>query len=119
MRSTYIIPIVDDIIAAGASGFQDFQEETGFHIRDIAGRKARSGHKPLLLAGLSVDKVLPCGSAADVEKEIERIIDEAGAGGGLAIGTANTAGPDCPNENLETLYRYPHQHGSGKKNKNA
>ena len=29
---------------------------------------------------------------------------------GLAIGTANTAGPDCPNENLEALYRHAHRY---------
>ena len=106
----YIIPILDELIACGVSGFQGFQEETGFDIREIAARRVRSGRKPLLLAGLSVDKTLPRGTVADVEKEVERIIDAVGSGGGLAIGTANTAGPDCPNENLEALYRYVHQY---------
>ena len=106
----YIIPIVDELIACGVSGFQGFQEETGFDIREIAARKVRSGRKPLLLAGLSVDKTLPFGRPADVEREVERIIDSVGLGGGLAIGTANTAGPDCPNENLEALYRHVHQY---------
>jgi hypothetical protein len=109
----YIIPIVDELIACGVSGFQGFQEETGFDIREIATRRVRSGRKPLLLAGLSVDKTLPRGTVADVEKEVGRIIDAAGSGGGLAIGTANTAGPDCPNENLEALYRHAHQHACG------
>ena len=106
----YIIPIVDELIACGVSGFQGFQEETGFDIREIAARPVRSGRKPLLLAGLSVDKTLPFGGVADVEKEVERIIDTVGSGGGLAIGTANTAGPDCPNENLKALYRHVHQY---------
>jgi hypothetical protein len=44
-----------------------------------------------------------------LQKEVERIVAAAGAGGGLAIGTANTAAPDCLNENLEALFRYPHQ----------
>jgi len=106
----YIIPIIDDLVASGLSGFQGFQERTGFDIADIATRKVRSGRKPLLLAGLSVDEVLPRGTVADIEKEVERIIDTAGPGGGLAIGTANTAGPDCPNENLEALYRHAHEY---------
>jgi len=106
----YIIPVVDELIGCGVSGFQGFQEATGFDIRDIAARRVRQGRKPILLAGLSVDKTLPFGSPADVEKEVERIIDSVGSGGGLAIGTANTAGPDCPNENLDTLYRHAHQY---------
>lgn len=109
----YIIPIIDDLIACGISGFQGFQEETGFDIRDVAERMVRSGRKPLLLAGLSVDKTLPRVTVAEVEKEVERIIDAVGSGGGLAIGTANTAGPDCPNENLEALYRHTHQYIPG------
>ena len=111
----YIIPIVDQLIATGVSGFQGFQEETGFDVREIAARRVRSGRKPLLLAGLSVDKALPRGSVADVEREVERIIDTVGAGGGLAIGTANTAGPDCPNENLEAIYKYTHEYSRGRK----
>jgi len=110
----YIIPVIDDLIACGVSGFQGFQEETGFDIQDIATRRVRAGRKPILLAGLSVAKVLPFGSVADVEKEVERITDTAAPGGGLAIGTANTAGPDCPNENLEALFRHTKRYGKGK-----
>ena len=110
----YIIPILDELIACGVSGFQGFQEETGFGIRDIAARRVRSGRKPLLLAGLSVDHTLPHGSVRDVEKDVERIVDAVGVGGGLAIGTANTAGPDCPDENLVALYRHAHRYVCGK-----
>lgn len=58
-----------------------------------------------------MNKILPFGTVGDVEKEVERIIDTAGSGGGLAIGTANTAGPDCPNKNLEALYRHTKKYG--------
>lgn len=104
----YIIPMVDDLIACGVSGFQGFQEETGFDVGEIARRRVRGDRKPILLAGLSVGTVLPFGSTEDVKREVERIVESAGAGGGLAIGTANTAGPDCPNANLKTLYRHAH-----------
>ena len=107
----YIIPVVDDLISCGISGFQGFQEETGFTIGDIANHQVRGGRKPLLLAGLSITGVLPSGTTEDVKKEVERTIDSVGLGGGLAIGTANTAGPDCPDENLETLYRHTHEYG--------
>jgi len=110
----YIIPILDDLIDCGITGFQGFQEATGFDIQDITRRVVRTGRRPLLLAGLSVDKILPRGTVADIEREVERIIDAVGSGGGLAIGTANTAGPDCPHENLETLYRYTHRYAGGR-----
>ena len=105
----YIIPIVDDLISCGVSGFQGFQEETGFDIGDIAERRVRGGRKPTVLAGLSVSATLPSGTVRSVEKDIERIIDTAGPDG-LAIGTANTAGPDCPSENLEAIYRHTHKY---------
>ena len=104
----YILPILDDLIGCGISGFQGFQERSGYTIGEIARRQVRTGRKPILLAGLRVDTVLPFGSVDDVKREIERIIRDAGEGGGLVIGTANTAGPDCPSENLETLFTYTH-----------
>ena len=106
----FIIPIVDDLIECGVSGFQGFQEETGFSVEDIAKRTVRStGRRPILLAGLSVDRVLPHGTVAEVEGEVERIIDAVGPRG-LVIGTANTPGPDCPDENLVALYRHVHEY---------
>jgi len=106
----YIIPIVDDLVECGVSGFQGFQEESGFSVEDIAGRTVRSsGRRPLLLAGLSVDQVLPQGTVGDVKAEVERIIDAVGPLG-VVIGTANTPGPDCPDENLEALYRHTHEY---------
>ena len=105
----YIPPILDDLAACGASGFQGFQEETGFSIGQVAAQRVRGGRKPIVLAGLSIDKVLPLAEPAEVRRQIDRIVSEAGHGGGLAIGTANTAGPDCRNENLEMLYTYTHQ----------
>lgn len=105
----YIIPIVDDLIECGVTGFQGFQEWLGFDIGDIAKKKTRKSRRPLFMAGLSVDKVLPFGTVDEVKHEVERIINTVGRDGGLIIGTANTAGPDCPPENLETLYRYTHE----------
>ena len=106
----YIIPIVDDLIECGVSGFQGFQEESGFCVDEISERTVRSsGRRPLLLAGLSVDRVLPQGTVADVRGEVERIIDALGPVG-VVIGTANTPGPDCPDENLEALYRHTHEY---------
>lgn len=104
----YIVPIVDDLIGCGLSGFQGFQERPGYNIGEIASRRVRGSRKPILLAGLRVDTVLPDGSVEDVKREVDRIVRDGGEGGGIFIGTANTAGPDCPNENLETVYSYTH-----------
>ena len=104
----YILPIIDDLISCGITGFQGFQEDTGFDIRDIATKQTHKGRRPILLAGLSITTVLPQGSVQETQREVERIIDSVGAAGGLAIGTANTAGPDCRPENLVALYRHTH-----------
>ena len=96
----YILPIIDDLIGCGITGFQGFQEDTGFDIRDIAVKQSRKRRRPILLAGLSITGVLPHGTERDTQREVERIIDSVGAAGGLAIATANTAGPDCRPQNL-------------------
>lgn len=105
----YFLPIIDDLINCGASGFQGFQTSTGYSVADIASKKVRSGRRPLLFAGLEVNKVLCFGTIDDVKKEINNIVSQVDDLAGLIIGTANTAGPDCPNENLETLYTYAHK----------
>ena len=115
----YIIPILDDLIGCGVAGFQGFQEWLGFDIGEIAARTTSKKRRPFLMAGLSVDKALPFGTVNDVKKEVERIIDTVGADGGLIIGTANTAGPDCPSENLEALHRYVHQYSQMKEKRNV
>jgi len=108
----YIPPILNDLAEAGVSGFQGFQEETGFDIKYVAQQKVRNGKTPLLWAGLSVARTLPKGTVEQVKQEVKRIIDSVASNGGLAIGTANTAGPDCPSENLEAMYKYVHEYHS-------
>jgi len=108
----YIIPVLDDLIGCGVSGFQGFQQETGFKIKDIREHKVRNGRNPLLMAGLS--DTLPLGTVLDVKHEVEEIVDSVACDGGVLVGTATTAGPDCPNENLETLYCYAHEYRSKK-----
>lgn len=110
-----ILPIAEDMIAAGVTGFQGFQEETaGFDVSQIASLRVRNGRKPLLMAGLSVEKTLPFGTVGDVKRDVERIIDTVGPGGGLVMGAANAIGPDCPDENIEALYRHTHEYSRGK-----
>ncbi len=108
----YIIPLVDDLIGCGITGFQGFQENTGFDVTDIAAKSTRKREKPIIMAGLSVTDVLRRGTVSDTEHEVERIIDSVGRGGGLLIGTASTADPDCRVENLQALYRHTHTYGA-------
>ena len=106
----YVIPLLGDLVACGITGFQGFQEDTGFDIGQVAAMKTRKRDRPILMAGLSITGVLPHGSVRDTECEVERIIDSVGDSGGLSIGTANTAGPDCRVENLVALYEHTHRY---------
>ncbi len=102
----YIQPLVDDILACGTSGLQGFQEEYGVDIADIARRRTTSGQKLTLFAGLSSATVLPHGSVWDVQQGIERIVDTLGSECALFILPGNNILPDCPVENVVTMYRH-------------
>jgi len=103
----YFLPLADDLIDCGVSGFQGFQESCGFDVTEVAAKRVRGGRKPLLMAGLEVHSVLPFGTVDEVKANVRRIIDGVGEGGGLIIGTSGTAGPDSKTDNLKALFTYP------------
>ena len=109
-----IVPLLDDLIACGVSGFQGFQEECGVVLEDLLKLKLPGGKKPALWGSISVTRTLPFGTVDEVKREVEHCIDVLGPGGGFFLGTANTVGPEVPNENLTALYEHARSYGVGK-----
>lgn len=99
-----VMPIIEDVVKIGFSGFQGFQYEFGVDPYKI--RESVKGCPPLFFAGLSVTKTLPSGTVEDVKKEVEYAMDFTRGGEGLFLFTSNVTGIDVPVENLKAAYAH-------------
>lgn len=101
-----VVPLLDDMVAAGFSGFQGFQYECGLDIADLRRRRSLKGEEMLILGGLSVTRTLPFGTPDDVKAEIDYCLDCTDGGRGLMLFTSNVVGVEVPMSNLLAGYRY-------------
>lgn len=101
-----VMPLVDDMIEAGYSGFQGFQYECGVDPFELRKRRSLKGEVPVLLGGLSVTRTLPAGTPQDVIAEVDYALDATDGGQGLFLFTSNVTGVDVPPENIQAAYRY-------------
>jgi hypothetical protein len=106
------MPIIDDLIEIGISGFQGFQWEYGLKLEDIVKRRTRDGELLTIFAGPSVTSTLPEGGIEDVKREVEYIIDTASGNCKLFILPANDVLPDVPLDNLVTFHEHAIEYSS-------
>jgi hypothetical protein len=115
-----INPILERLLDCGIDGFQGLQEDTYLpehqrvHLERLAGMTARTGDPLILFGSVSVREVLPFGTAADVERDVERCMDTCAGRGGYFLAPTSTAGPDIPCENLDAFFRHGKEYGQGK-----
>lgn len=107
-----IMPIIDDLLECGISGFQGFQWEYGVKLEDIVKKRTKNGDKLTIFAGPSVSKTLPFGSKDDVREEIKYIVDVGKDAYSLFILPTSDVLPDTPVENLLETYRYAAEYGN-------
>jgi hypothetical protein len=101
-----VMPIVDDMIAAGFSGFQGFQYECGVDPFELRKRKSLKGESMLFMAGLSVTRTLPFGTPEDVQREVDYCLRFTDGGRGLFLMTSNVTGVEVPPDNIRAAYSY-------------
>jgi len=101
-----VMPNVDDMIAAGFSGFQGFQYECGVDPFLIAEKKSVLGEDLLFMSGLNVTRTLPFGTPEDVKDEVDYCIDYSGGGRNLLFFTSSSIGQEVPIENVRAGYRH-------------
>jgi hypothetical protein len=108
-----LMAMVPRLLEAGLGGFQGFQYEDGMDYAKICRMKTRDGNGLLIIAGVSVTRTLPHGTAADVKKEIDRLVTD-GPKQGLMLGCSSSMAPGVPAENLHTMiegFEYYREHG--------
>lgn len=101
-----VMPIADDMIDAGFSGFQGFQYECGVDPFELKQKLLDRGIAPLFFTGLSCTRTLPFGSQADVIEEVEYFLDVTDGGRGMFLFTSNVTGVEVPTDNLIAAYRH-------------
>lgn len=92
--------LVDDMIEIGITVLNPIQPEC----MDPMEVKRRWGDRITLHGCISIQRTLPFGSADDVRREVEELIRECGASGGLVLMPSNVIQPDTPVENIIACY---------------
>lgn len=101
-----ILPILDDLIALGVSGFQGFQEETGVTLEKMVQVRTQKGEKPILWGSVSVTRTLPFGTVEEVRRDVERCFRVAAPGGGFGLAPSSSILPETPIENILALFEH-------------
>ncbi|NLS77579.1 MAG: hypothetical protein GXY76_10005 [Chloroflexi bacterium] len=99
-----VAAILDDLVDMGVDILHPVQvTAAGMDPRAL---KARYGNHLSFWGAIDTQYVLPYGSVADVKAEVERRIEELGAGGGYIVGAVHNLQPDVPLENVLAMYQH-------------
>ena len=82
-----IMPILRFLLDMGIDGLHPIEPTAGMNIVELQ-RKYRD--RICVAGGVDVVKLLPFGSEDDVEKEVIKLVKDAGSGGGLILGSSNS-----------------------------
>jgi uroporphyrinogen decarboxylase len=93
--------LVDDLVDVGFTVINPIQPEC----MDPVEVKRRWGKRITLHGGISIQRTLPFGSADDVRREVEELIAQCGADGGLIVMPSNDIQPDTPLRNILACYQ--------------
>jgi uroporphyrinogen decarboxylase len=100
--------VVDFWIEAGIDCLDPVDPEAGF---DMADFKARYGDRICLKGNIDCKGALQYGTPHEVEAEVQRCIEKAGAGGGLILSSSNTIHRGVKPENYQAMLTALRQHG--------
>ena len=92
--------IIPDLIEVGVNILNPCQPECN----DFQMLKKTYGHKLAFWGAVGIQDLLPFGTTDDIRKEIKRVINTLGDGGGLLLGPTHVIEPEVPWSNLTALY---------------
>ncbi|NLE99357.1 MAG: hypothetical protein GX601_00110 [Anaerolineales bacterium] len=99
-----VAAIIEDLIEIGVDILHPVQvSAAGMAPAEL---KARYGDRLSFWGAVDTQHVLPHGSVAEVEAEVEQRIEELGRGGGYVLGAVHNLQPDVPTENIVAMVQY-------------
>lgn len=99
-----VAAIIDDLIEIGVDVLHPVQVSAAGMAPAVL--KARYGDRLSFWGAIDTQHVLPHGSVAEVEAEVEQRIEELGRGGGYVLGAVHNLQPDVPTENILAMYQH-------------
>lgn len=108
-----LMQMVPRLLDVGLHGFQGFQYEDGMDYERICQMKSCEGDSLIIIAGVSVTRTLPHGTADDVRREMRWLVEK-GPNTGLFLGASSSITPGVPWPNLQALasgLRHYRDHG--------
>ncbi len=90
--------LFEDLVEIGLNCFNPFQPE----VMDVLAIKRRYHGRLAFHGGMSVQRVLPFGTADEVRRETQKLLD-AGRDGGYVFSPSHAVPPDVPPENLAAM----------------
>ena len=100
-----VYPVLNEIINMGVQILNPVQVSAD-EMGDTAKLKREFGDRLCFWGGIDSFEVLPHGTAEDVRAEVDRRINDLGAGGGYVLCAVHNIQPDVPVENILTMYEY-------------
>ncbi len=97
-----VVPIIPDMIEIGLDILNPIQPEA--RDMDPLFLKKEYGKDLIFFGGISVQELLPHSSPKKIKKEVNRIIEILGKGGGYIIAPAHNIQDDTPIENVMAFY---------------
>jgi uroporphyrinogen decarboxylase len=102
------MPILNDLVDLGFQGYQAIESDAGM---DIGFMKQKYGDRLCLLGNVNCGSTLSQGSVEQVVAEARHIIDCAGEGGGLILGSSNSIHDGVKLENFLAMTRTAAEYG--------
>ena len=99
-----VVAIIEDLIEIGVDVLNPLQVSAAG--MDPARLKQRYGGRLAFWGAVDTQRVLPFGSVADVEAEVERRIEELGCDGGYVLAAVHNIQPDVSAEKILAMYRH-------------
>jgi len=95
-----IAELLPDLIEAGVQVLNPFQPE----VMDLVKVKREYGKDLTFLGGMSVQRILPFGTPAEVRDESRRLLDQIGRGGGFVFAPSHMMTDDIPVANVMAMF---------------
>jgi uroporphyrinogen decarboxylase len=103
-----VVDLIDDLVEVGVDIINPVQVSA---MGDTAVLKARFGDRVTFWGAIDTQRVLPLGSAADVEREVRQRIHDLAPGGGYVVGPVHNIQPDVPPENILAMASATRKYG--------
>ena len=99
-----VVDIMDDLVEIGVDILNPVQVSAAGMEPPVL--KEKWGDRLSFWGAIDTQRLLPHGSVADVQAEVERQIEHLGRGGGYVLGAVHNIQPDVPLENLLAMFRH-------------